>query len=47
MEKGKLSVPLTLIGVGAVITVYNPVNLRFAGYLSISAGFMMLAINME
>jgi|TARA_R110002020_G_C15904846_1_gene741335 hypothetical protein len=44
MSEVKTSIPLVVIGVGALITFYNPANLRFAGYFTIAAGVAMLAI---
>ena len=44
MGESNTSVPLVIIGVGALITFYNPANLRFAGYFTIAAGLAMLAI---
>ena len=44
MGEVKTSIPLVVIGVGALITFYNPANLRFAGYFTIAAGVAMLTI---
>lgn len=44
MGESKTSVPLVVIGVGALITIYNPANLRFVGYFTIAAGIAMFAI---
>ena len=44
MEQGKTSVPLVVIGVGALVAIYNPANFRFAGYFTMAAGLAMLAI---
>jgi len=38
------SFPLVVIGVGVLVTIYNPANLRFLGYLTIAAGMGMFAV---
>ena len=44
MAQRKTSIPLVVIGAGALITFYNPANLRFAGYFTMAAGVAILAI---
>ena len=38
------SIPLVVIGVGALVSFYNPANLRFIGFLTVAAGLGMLVI---
>ena len=42
--EGNTSFPIVVIGVGVLVTIYNPANLRFLGYLTIAAGAGMLLV---
>ncbi len=41
---GETSIPLVIIGVGALISYFNPANLRFVGYVAVAAGLGMFFV---
>tara|TARA_B100001123_G_C14768179_1_gene811567 strand:- start:445 stop:603 length:159 start_codon:yes stop_codon:yes gene_type:complete len=41
---GNTSIPLVVIGVGALVSLYNPANLRLVGFVTIALGIGMLFV---
>jgi hypothetical protein len=42
--EGNTSIPLVVIGVGALVSLYNPANLRTIGFVTIALGIGMLFV---